>query len=467
MHYAKLRDYQDTALTQVEESWRAGYRKVLIHMDTGLGKTVIFTTAMKWAFEKGYPSIMAVRGRSLVNQAAERLFKENVPHGVLMANHPLYRPWEKIQIASIDTIRSRGIYPEAKLVVIDEGDLATSDPWHEFTAKYPNAFFLVVTATPYGPKSIAHIVDTVVRPIEFHEAVERGYMVDARYYVPSQPDLTGIKIQNGDYHKGELEDRCNTGELVGDIVKTWLKNSRDKPTVCFAVSIAHSLEIVSKFKDAGINAIHIEASTKDENREKARRGLEDGSVKIVSNVGIWCRGKAIPCLRTIIMARPTRSYTLYVQQLGRGTRPYPGKDHFLVFDHAGNVIRHGFINDQPEACIDGRQKRKMNFKRTSICKICFMAFQSAYCPACGKPQVVESRLPNTVEGELVEIKTDDIKTYLQQLKSRQQFNGYKKNWVWYKLRDKYGEYQADKHFPIKRGVCSLNLKQVEELLNGK
>ena len=467
MEYATLRDYQQTALTQISESWRAGYRKVLVHMDTGLGKTVIFTTAMKRAFEAGNTSVMAVRGRALVNQASERLFRENTPHGVLMANHPLYRPWEKIQTCSIDTIRSRKIYPDAMLVVIDEGHLATSDPWHEFVAMYPNAYFIVVTATPYGPKPISHIVDTVVRPIEFKEAVERGYIVDAKYFVPSQPDLTGIKIQNGDYHKGELETRCNTNQLVGDIVKTWLKNSRGKATICFAVSIAHSLEIVAQFKKAGINAVHIEASTKDADRKAAIQGLENGTIKVISNVGILCVGVDIPCLRTIIMARPTRSYTLYIQQLGRGTRPFKDKDHFLVFDHAGNVIRHGFISDQPEANVEGIKKRRKNFKRTNICKICFMAFQSAYCPQCGKPQVVESKLPDTVEGELVEIDQNDIKIYLQQLKNKQELMGYKRNWVWYKLRDKFGEYQADKHFPINRGVRSLNFKQVGEILNGK
>lgn len=463
MKYTTLRPYQEDGLDQITQSWRAGYRKVLLHMDTGLGKTVIFTTAMKRALENERRSIMVVRGRELVKQASERLFREGVPHGVLMANHPLYRPWEKIQICSIDTIRSRGIYPKADLVVIDEAHTAISDDWLKLCENYKEKFLISVTATPYIKKPLRHLADTVVRPIEFLEAVEQGYIVDARYCVPTMPDLTGIKIQNGDYHKGELEERVNKSTLVGDIVKTWKEKATGLPSIYFAVSVAHSKEIVRQFNEADVRAVHAEAKTSDRERKRMIEGLENGSVEVISNVGIFCIGVDIPCLMVIGMARPTRSYPLFVQQLGRGTRPYKKKNDFLVLDHAGNVIRHGFIAHQPKANLDGRGAvRGLNFKRTKICAACFMAYLTAHCPQCG-PQAVSAGsrgadVPKTEEGELIEI--SGVESYLSILKTQCELRGYKRNWIWYKLRDRYGEKIADEHFPIRGGIRKVSINEL-------
>jgi superfamily II DNA or RNA helicase len=468
LQYQNLRDYQALAIEQIRANWQAGYKKVLLHLDTGLGKTVIFTTLMKQALEKGVPSVMAVRGRQLVNQASERLFRENTPHGVTMANHALYRPWEKAQICSIDTIRSRGIYPDARLVVVDEGHLATSEPWHEFARRYPDAYWLTVTATPYVKKPLLHLADTVIRPIEFHEAVDAGYIVDCKYYAPSMPDLTGIKIQNGDYHKGQLEERVNTSKLVGDIVDTWKRYGCNLPTVCFAVSVRHSVEIVENFNRAGIPAAHVEASTKDRERKRIIADLINGNIKIISNVGVLCTGVDIPPLGCIIGARPTRSYPLYVQQLGRGTRPFKDKNNFIYLDHSGNVLRHGFISDQPKACIDGKPKRRVDYKTTKICKQCFMAFQSAYCPQCGRIITTQKAAvgPQQVDGELVEI-TAELTSYLQHLKIQREIRGYKPAWIWYKLRDRYGEAVADKHYPVRNRMRTLGGDEVRKLLGKK
>jgi len=440
-----LRDYQIKGLDLISEMFRSGFKKVLLHLDTGAGKTVMFSEAITRTVAREYNAIMAVHGRDLVNQASKRLFREFVPHGVYMAGHPLYRPWEKIQLCSIDTLRSRNVYPKADLVVIDEAHMATTPAWMRFSEQYPDAYFISVTATPYMKKSIRHVAETVVRPIDFMELVEKKYLVDARYIVPTKIDLSGIKIQAGDYHKGQLEKRINTGKLVGDIVSTWIKFAGNRPSVCFAVSVAHSLEIVSQFEKAGIRAVHVEASTKDADRESAIKGLGNGSIKVISNVGILCTGVDIPYLGCIIMARPTKSYPLYIQQLGRGTRPFDGKSDFLVLDHAGNVLRHGFISDQPNASLDGIGKRVLGFRKTKVCPKCFLAFQSYHCPTCGKIEAPQGQvIPETMEGELSEI--CDVERYLPILKRMAEERGYKRNWVWYKLRDRFGEEVADKHF---------------------
>ena len=131
----ELRPYQTNALNKIRSEYAQDNKKVLLHLATGAGKTVIFCEVLKGAHLKGKSAIMIVRGRKLVDQAHKRLAKYNVPHGVLMAGHKLFKPNEAIQICSIDTLISRKLKPKADIIVIDETHLATSDGYKNFLSK--------------------------------------------------------------------------------------------------------------------------------------------------------------------------------------------------------------------------------------------------------------------------------------------------------------------------------------------
>lgn len=427
MSSMELRPYQADGIQAIRDHFKAGLRRVMLWLATGGGKTHCFSFMMIEAAAKGRPCMMIVRGRKLVDQASKRLFKEGVSHGVMMSSHWNFRPTLPIQICSIDTLMARNWRPfkgQKPLIVVDEAHQAVSEGYREFFVDYPDAFIVSVTATPYSSKSLEHVAQEIVHPVTVQELIDTGFLVAPRYYAPAEPNVSKVKVSKstGDYVQSELAEVMDKGSITGDVIHHWKKLAGNRPTVCFCVTVEHSKHVAAQFNEAGIRAEHCDAETPEAEREAIIKRLEAGETKVITNVGILCTGVDIPCLGVIILARPTKSYPLYIQQIGRGTRPFQDKDHFLVLDHAGNVTKHGFITDEPEPNLKGR-KLFDSGSRVLRCKGCFAIVEEFPCPAeqfstdedgnptftvCGwSPPPREGGGPREVvqvDGELKEIK---------------------------------------------------------------
>jgi superfamily II DNA or RNA helicase len=478
------RPYQEEAIKKIREHYVQGTKKTLLQLPTGSGKTYVFCQVLKGVYEKGNRAIMVVRGASLVDQASLRLAREDVPHGVMQANHWRKMPDEPIQICSIDTLYRRKIAPPADLVVIDEAHLAGSQSYMWLVEQYPDAYFLPVTATPHLKKGLRHIADVVVNPITIAELIEQGYLVPARYYIPTSPDISSVSIdkKTSDYNQSELSTVMRNSALYGDMIDSYLRRGENRPALCFAVNVEHSLELVDSFNYSGIPAVHVEAGTSQADREDAIRRLETGEIKIISNVGVLTTGVDIPCVSCIILARPTKSYNLHIQTLGRGTRLYPGKKDFIVLDHANNVMTHGLIETDRECNLDGAPpKPRENVIVT--CKVCFHAWNpieqyrllhpginligydyicrgvidETVCLTDNAPErkanaPVERKTDTDLNHELVEVDSKELfeKVRLQQFIEKQiliaKRRGYKPGWIFHQLKEKYSEDVAKKHW---------------------
>lgn len=448
----QLRPYQQTAIDQIRQAFSEGHKKVLLWMATGGGKTVVFSYILKEMAKKKRPNVMIVRGRQLVDQASQRLIREEVRHGVRMANH-----WNKdfsatTQICSVDTLTSRGpeFYPEADLVVIDEAHMATSPSYKKILEHYEGKFILSVTATPWSKDGLKHLAEKVIHPVTVQELTDLGFLVPARYFAASNPDLTGVKTRNGDFVEEQLIERMST--ITGDIVPTWKKYAENRPSLYFAININHSLAIRDAFNAAGIPAVHLEAANSFDERNQAIKALVEGRIKVITNVGIMCTGVDIPPVACIGSCRPTKSYNLFIQQAGRGTRPYENKKDFLYIDHAGNVLRHGFITDEPELTLD-KEPEDMGL-RLKRCKICFTLYEESWCPECGPLDSDVDRSTReilVVEGELKEIvglpETIIISRRFAALKKQAKENGYKRGWIYYRMVQEFSSEVANRVMP--------------------
>lgn len=404
---------------------------------------------------KDRASIMAVRGRELVNQAHRRLLHEGVTHGVLMANHWYQNARAHTQVCSIDTLTRRRLYPKAELVVIDEAHLFVSDQCKEFVQHYRDqgSKILAVTATPYTRDSLEHLADVVVNPTSMQGLIDQGFLLPPVYFAPSTPDLSGIHSRHGDFVSDQLEERMSS--LTGDIPLHWKQFAEDRPTIAFAVNIRHSLSIVSQLNRAGIPAEHIEGDHSESERQAAMERLKNGTIKVLSNVGVLCTGVDLPFVSCILAARPTKSYNLYIQQAGRGTRlsPETGKKNFIYLDHAGNVLRHGLLTDEPEVELKGI-KIEYRGPRLTTCEKCFVIFEGSVCHACGwqkaEAPVVEVE-PELDEGVLEKLQglpqAVEIAIFIRRMRDLAKRRDYDKSYAYYQTRDKYGEEIADTIFP--------------------
>ena len=394
--------------------------------------------------ENNKKAVMVVKGRSLVDQASKRLTAMEVDHGVLMAGHKLYNTEKPIQVASIDTCLSRDEYPEAELIVIDEAHMAVSDSFKKFLTKYEGKFWLSVTATPWAKEGLEHLASDVVYPISIAELTKQGYLVPAKYFVPNNFDSSNIGIVKGEFSQGASIFEMDRQKITGSIVKNYLKNCVDNRTFLFAINIKHAKDIQDAFKEVGVDSVVITAETKIELRSK-----EIEKNNLIISVGTLTTGVDVPDLRNIIFARPTASKNLYIQMLGRGTRPFPGKEYFTVYDHVGNVERHGFMENEHKSDLKPtKSKLKRDFDipvPIKVCHSCLSACHTAVkiCPYCCYVFEDNSKVPISGKGELIEYMPESLeerfrKDCLSFIQKAWIF-GQKSERVYFQLTEKYGK----------------------------
>lgn len=146
-------------------------------------------------------------------------------------------------------------------------------------------------------------------------------------------------------------------QIIEDMVASYKARAMGLKSICFAVNVEHSKKIVARFNAEGIPAAHMDANT--ENRAALIRRLEHGDLQILCNVGIATEGTDIPCLKCVMIARATKSLSLYLQICGRGSRLFKGKETYLLLDFANCYIEHGAPNkDQDwESHFKGTKKK--------------------------------------------------------------------------------------------------------------
>ena len=113
--------------------------------------------------------------------------------------------------------------------------------------------------------------------------------------------------------------------------------------------------------------------------------MRDGVTTVISNVGILGEGLDVPELECAILARPTKSLAVYLQQVGRVLRPAPGKTHAIVHDHAGCIAGHGFFDATRDYTLTASRKKAESAPAVRQCPQCFLCLPAGtlVCPDCG------------------------------------------------------------------------------------
>ena len=337
-----------------------------------------------------------------------------------------------VKVCSYNTLLSRELYPKVDLIILDEAHLACGENFKNYLSHFPDSNFLSCSATPYDKRGLEHVASVVVRPITMQQLIEQGYLVDFKFFGQKKIDLSGIHIQNGDYNQKELDERMSQKGLCGDIIKAWREFGDNRPTVCFTSGVKHSQMVVDNFLQEGISACHMDASTSEDDRMETIAKFKRGEIKIISNCEILGTGVDIPSISCIAMARPTQSYSKYVQLLGRGTRTHQGKSDCIVIDHSGNIFKHGSPKFEREAIIFPVETKEK--EEQAVCQVCFTVYSGMFCPTCypkGKEPPSE-RIIDTFDGEIVQISDAQItieslvRRRYEELKVVEKQKGYKK-----------------------------------------
>lgn len=416
----QLRPYQTAAIARTRERVAAGTRRILLVAPTGSGKTIVAGSIIASAASRGKRVLFLAHRRELISQAYRKLLDFGLPAanvGVVMASDRRRRPGALVQVASVDTLRHRA-RPLADVVFVDECHRALAATYRNVAADYPRAVHLGLTATPYRAdgKGLADAYDDLIVVASPRQLIEDGFLVEPRVFtVPEaqRPDLAGVKVARGDYAANALEQAVDRLSLVGNIVEHWQRHAAGVRTVAFAVSVAHSRHIVERFVAAGVPAEHLDGATPTAERDAILARLEVGPTLVVSNVGVLCEGWDQPAVKCAILARPTKSTGLYLQQAGRILRPWNG-ERAIILDHGGCALEHGLPQDDREFSLEGRKKRSGPPSAAPVreCPHCsaVVAIQTRICPECGEVLFTEREVPAESPDQLVEITASTLRS---------------------------------------------------------
>jgi superfamily II DNA or RNA helicase len=390
--------------------------------------------------------LFLVNRRTLVNDMVERLERLGLTVGIVMGSDTRDTTAD-VLVASIDTLQRREV-PRAELVFIDEAHFAVSKIWKKVLEGFTDAKIIGMTATPIrlDGRGMNELFEEMVVGPTVKDLVRDGYLVPTRTFAPATPDVTNVKVQAGDYQVNQLAEIMDRVELTGDIVEHWIRLGMGRPTVVFAVNCTHGEHIRDSFLAAGISSRFVSAETPDSVRLDTWRGLADGTLAVVVSVGIISYGWDCPPVSCCILARPTKSMGLHLQQIGRILRPAVGKTESLILDHAGNTLRHGFCDEVRAWTLEGRPKRvKVDMPAENLPRVCPECFRvwMARTRVCSCGYVFST--PQTVKvasGELVELTSRDPLLMqatgdpaLQNLILTAQARNYKRGWIYYRQRD--------------------------------
>lgn len=447
----ELRPHQAKAIALLRQSLGKDKKtRPLLQCPTGGGKTLIAANIIRSALDKGNTVAFCVPAISLIDQTVEAFRDEGIHGiGVIQSKHPLEDYSQPVQVCSVQTL-ARRVPPEFGLVIVDEAHMQFKAVyrWMERDSKTP---FIGLSATPWT-RGLGKYYDDLLIAATTRELIDAGYLSDYAVYAPSNPDLSGVKIAAGDYQQDQLSAVMQDKKLVGDIVQSWLELGNDDPTLCFAVDRAHAKAIRGQFAAHGIAFGYCDANTDLIERKLLFAQMARREIKGIVNVGTLTTGVDAD-VRTLILARPTRSPALFVQIVGRALRTAPGKEIATIIDHSDTTLSLGMPCRVGRSSLSTGERLEQSGKRESeprkpkACPKCKTVKDVGVhaCPNCGfAPELV--RDVEAAAGKLAALDgsakpkftRDEKQAWWSAIQAIRLERGRASGWAAHTYRDKFG-----------------------------
>lgn len=285
--------------------------------------------------------------------------------GVYCAGLNMKERMQQITIGSPQSVaRQAKRFGKVDFVIVDEAhtfniaNKTAASIVNELRKLNPNVRFIALTATPFFMKGLkvvplteGGLFDAKVYDLtsgrNFNRLVREGYI--SPVVAPSlrfpQIDTSNVKTKGGDYDEEALAQEAM--KVTREAVAVALEHAPDrKHFMWFAVNIEHARMIESALKDAGESVVIIHGELEKGERVDGIESYLAKKQRHIVSVAMLTTGFNAKFVDCIVSLRPTRSLVLWRQIVGRGLRPYPGKENILVLDAGGNFARHGAINEE-------------------------------------------------------------------------------------------------------------------------
>ena len=354
-----LRGYQIEICERVNGAFE-GHRSVMMQMPTGTGKTVVLASLVRRFLREGADgSVLIVAHRmELIEQTGAFLNRFGIAYGVI-AGGKRPKEWMPVMVASVQTLSAQlsdlvSLLSPA-LVVIDEAHHALAKSYQVLWRAWPKAKFLGLTATPYrlSGEGFTDLFEVLVESWSIKRFMAEGWLSAYDYYAirpdsEAQRGIDALKRRgaDGDFQLKELRERLDVRPRIERLFLSFERFAFDKKGIVYAIDIAHAEHIAAYYRLQGVEAQAISSKTPLPERQrllalfKQRAGSAEaqgalGGLQVLVSVDLFSEGFDCPDVEFIQLARPTLSLTKYLQMVGRGLRPSPGKRCCTILDNVG------------------------------------------------------------------------------------------------------------------------------------
>lgn len=405
-----LRYYQHNAVEWVlQRAAQKHNARLLIVLPSGGGKTIIAATILSLTVgrhEQAHATFVAHR---------EELF-EQMDTACRLVGIPPTVIGSRIYLARPKNIQMNRDVAVADVVITDESHRDAGPYRRAFRQLYENTLRIGFTATPerLDGKALREDYDEMLVAAQPSELIAGGHIVAPTIFtVPPTmlPDLRRVRVSNGEFVGGDIEQFMSTKAIMGNVVEHWCARAENRQTLVFACSVVHARKLVVEFARNGVDAGYVAGAFTKRERRDMIDSFKAREFPVLISCDLLSEGLDIPDVKCVVMARPTASLVVSNQQAGRCARPSRNDDRTpLILDHVGNVLRHGYPHADREWSLDGIKERKEPLVITACPKCHAVVPRNKTCKECStdlKPQNTTSLLTDDIDvkelpGELIE-----------------------------------------------------------------
>lgn len=398
----QLRPYQQSALEACWDYLRLRPGNPALVLPTGAGKSPLMAALARDAYTNWNARVgIIAHSQELVAQNFDKFRKvaPDLPAGIYSASlnrRDRFDPILFLQIQSVaDRVDELGDFD---LLLVDEGHripLAGEGRYRKFIeacrARRPHLRVVILTATPYRLQGRAvpicgptYIANEIAYEARIPDLIEQGYLCPLTSKQGEAPDLSGVRLKNGEYDECQLADAMM--RLVERTADDLCARAAERNAwIVFCVNVAHAEAVRDALNRRGIPTGLVHGGTPKGEREATLDAFQHGRLRALVNVNVLSEGFDAPHIDCVAMLRPTKSPGLYYQQVGRGFRLHPSKTNCLVLDYAGNVLEHGPVDQIKVRTPRGKATAQVETGKAKECPTCsaLLAFGVRTCPDCG------------------------------------------------------------------------------------
>jgi len=418
IHFPTLRKYQQTAEDTIRIVSRE-HKQLVWTGSTGCGKTIIGASITHKANYKKKRVLWLVHREEIADQTIKKLVLFGLNPGIIQGKNYMIDSLTHVAMVQtlvkrLDFMHKNDILPD--LIISDECHHGAANSWLkicEFIKEKKKKNLIVgLTATPQRTDGIGLITagyTALIQGPQYPDLINPEFTGGDIYlsepivfFSPLTFQLSKVKgkLKKGDYNPEEEEKIFGEKIVINNCCDLYDKYFFGAPCIIFCASVNDCMEVTAAMRSRGWKGGAVYDQMEKTERKDYIDGLGDGKYNFLCSYDILGEGVDIPVVAGCILRRRTTSIIIYLQQVGRSARKYPGKKYNIIIDQCGNSIIHGHPLTRRIWTLDGitRQEKAENIHMT-ICSGCnaLLAGKPSICPYCGESLKSEGYTEKTLK----------------------------------------------------------------------